>query len=369
VTVSTQFYVPDFQISVSGETFRFGSNVDVLSVTITETINQADTFQLTVREHNPKPERFASSELRWLDSHTFDECSRIEIELGYQGNRALKFRGEVRGMNVTFPESGAPTLTIRGLGDYARLIRQTRRKPFEAKTDSGIAREIAAAVGLGAVVDETDVEHPLVSTEAASYSAILLERAKRLNYEVAVKYDAAQGWALIFKRPTYLSGARSIKTLIWGESLRSFTPNVSTSNLPSRVEVRNTQTAHGGGKEALAASTTADQVPPRLGRISGLGRAQNCSGKSEVLSMDQQVASQAEAKAVSKAEMERRALEYVTGHGSCIGDPQLVSRNVIRLERLGQRFSGPYYVTSTTHTISASGYTTEFDVKRDALYE
>jgi phage protein D len=362
VTVSTEFYVPDFQISVSGETFRFGSNVDVLSVTITETINQADTFQLTVREHNPKPERFAGSELRWLDSTVFDEGNKIDIELGYQGNRGIALSGQISGLNVSFPESGAPTLTVRGQSHYKKLQRRHRRKPFESKTDSGIAREIAADLGLDADVDETDVEHLLVSTQGKSYADFLQDRAQRLNYEVAVK-----GNTLIFKRPTYLVSARASLTLIWGENLRSFTPNTAPSNMPSRVDVRNTQTGQGGGKEALAGSTTAAQYTPRLGSTSGPERAQQRFGESVVLASDQRVTSQAEATAVSRAEMERRALGAVSGKGSCIGNPELVSRTVIELQRLGKRFSGLYYVTSTTHTINASGYTTEFDAKRDAL--
>jgi hypothetical protein len=80
---------------------------------------------------------------------------------------------------------------------------------------------------------------------------------------------------------------------------------------------------------------------------------------------DQQVSSQEEAMAVARAELERRAIEYITGRGSCIGNPQLVSRKVILLKGLGSRFSGKYYVTSTTHTIDANGYRTEFVVKRD----
>ena len=80
----------------------------MLSVTITETINQADTFQLTVREHNPKPERFAGSELRWLDSTVFDEGNKIDIELGYQGNRGIALSGQISGLNVGFPGRAPP---------------------------------------------------------------------------------------------------------------------------------------------------------------------------------------------------------------------------------------------------------------------
>ena len=70
---------------------------------------------------------------------------------------------------------------------------------------------------------------------------------------------------------------------------------------------------------------------------------------------------------VARAELERRDLDYITAHGSCMGNPQLVSRIVIELKRLGAKLSGRYYVTSTTHTIDANGYRTEFEAKRDAI--
>ena len=361
MTVSTEFYVPDFEIEINGRTFSHGSTVDIISVSITETINQADSFSITVREHNPQDGRFAGNELIWLDSEVFDEGNNIKIEMGYRGNRAVKLKGKIKGMSVTFPESGAPTLTVRGQSDYATLFLRTRRKPFNQKTDSEIASELAKDLGLSADVDKTEVKHPLVSPEGATYAAILLERARRINYEVAVKSDK-----LVFKRPTYLVKASPLFGLAWGHDLRSFTPNVTTGKMASRVEVRNTQTASGGGKAALAGYATASQIPPVLGATSGLVQAEKKFGPSVVLLDDQRLSSQAEATTLPRAELERRAIEYITGRGSCIGNPKLLSRIVIELKGLGKRFSGKYYITSTTHTIDASGYRTEFEAKRDA---
>ncbi len=365
MTVRTDFYVPDFEIFINGRSlFRYGTQVDIMSVSITETINQADSFTFTVREHNPKPERFASGELTWLDSHTFDELNKIQVEVGYQGNRAIKLKGKITGMNAAFPESGAPTLTVRGLSDYDELFRATRRKPFDDKTDSEIASELARALGLSADVEQTQVKHKLVSPEGATYAAILQERARRLNYEIAVKFDK-----LVFRRPTYLTDPSPTLTLTWGQDLRSFTPNVSTNKMVTRVEVRNTQTGEGGPKQALVGSATASQIRPVLGTKSGLAQSEEKFGSNSQLMEEQRITSQAEATSLPRAELERRALEYITAHGSCIGKPELVSRRVVRLEGLGKRFSGSYYVTSTTHSIDANGYRTEFEAKRDALWD
>jgi phage protein D len=336
--------------------------VDIISVSITETINQADSFTFTVREHNPAPGRFAGGELTWLDNHTFDENNKIQIEIGYRGRRAIRLRGKITGMAASFPESGAPTLTVRGLSDYNELFRRRRRKPFDDKTDSEIASEIADDLNLKPDVEDTKVKHKLVSPEGATYAAILLERASRLNYEVKVDFDK-----LIFRRPTYLTNPQPTLTLTWGRDLRSFTPNISTNKMVSQAEARNTQTNSGGPKTALAGSVKASEIRPVLGTISGLAESGNKFKQNRLLLTDQRLSSPTEATTVTRAAMEQRAIEYITANGSCIGNPALTSRKVVSLQGLGKRFSGRYYVTSTTHSIDANGYRTEFNAKRDAI--
>jgi Bacteriophage probable baseplate hub protein len=57
----------------------------------------------------------------------------------------------------------------------------------------------------------------------------------------------------------------------------------------------------------------------------------------------------------------------VKGSGSTVGLPDIRAGCVIMLERLGKRFSGRYFVTSTTHTIGDGGYTTQFQCRREEL--
>ena len=49
-----------------------------------------------------------------------------------------------------------------------------------------------------------------------------------------------------------------------------------------------------------------------------------------------------------------------------IGDATIRSGSVIELKGLGARFSGLYYVTSTTHVVAHTGYTTRFAAVRNA---
>ena len=55
-------------------------------------------------------------------------------------------------------------------------------------------------------------------------------------------------------------------------------------------------------------------------------------------------------------------LEYlITGSGSLIGDASIRQGSIIRLEGIGDTFSGNYRIKSATHKIDTSGYRVDFE--------
>ncbi len=364
MTVDTRTYAPDFVLKINGVDFRHGANIDILSISITESATGSDSFQISVRDRHPVLERFPNGEeLKWMDSDQFEDRNEVEIELGYVQNRTLRFVGLITAVAISFPESGVPTLTIQGQSLYKKLQEERTSKPFASKRDGDIVREIAGRLKLTAQVDETNTEHETVSYVGSTYAAILQERAERLHYEVGVKQRT-----LHFQKPRYLVSTSPALTLTWGERLLSFNPRLSTSNMPTTVIQRSPQTARGGDKmQPIVSQTTADEFTPRLGRRSGPQIVKEKGGNTVVLSSDHRVETPEEGQAHVQAKMRERALGFVQGDGATIGTPELVARTVIELKGLGKKFSGKYYVTSTTHTIDASGYRTTFSVKRDAI--
>lgn len=361
--VRTDRYAPDFRVEIDNQPVDFlCKEVDlyVTSLKITETINQADSFAFTLAAHSRELASFPSErQLACLDDERFSEGHRVTIEMGYVGNLSLKFWGHITAANATFPEKGVPTLTVRGFSLYQQLQRMYRRKPFSAATDSGIAREIATEMKLKPDVDDTSVKHPIVSANAESYADILQKRANRINYDFTVKEDR-----LIFKKPTYLVDATPQLHLTWGEDLLRLQPHLSTYHMPTEVEVLSVQSGFGGDKVAIRGLCTAQELQPKLGKKSGLQQAK-ALGETHLLLEDALVTSAEEAKLVAQAYCRKRMLEFITAQGSSIGRPELRARLVVALQGIGERFSGNYYVTSTTHTIDLNGYRTDFEAKRD----
>ncbi|MCB0113723.1 MAG: phage late control D family protein, partial [Caldilineaceae bacterium] len=271
--VDTSRYAPDFEIKIDGkklDLFCEGVKLYVLSVSIKETINQADSFEFTVAAHSHHLAAFPTGrELACLDDERFGEGHDVEIRMGYVGNLALRFLGQISANSSNFPVTGIPTLTVRGFSYYRRLAQKYRRRPFDSNTDSGIAKEIADELKLDADVDPTSVKHSLVSTKNKHCAAILQERAARINYEVAVKEKT-----LIFKKPTYIdTPSPTLPPLTWGQDLLSFQPNLSTYGIPSSVEVLSPQTAWGGDKEAIRSVCNTAELTHKLGAKSGMAQA------------------------------------------------------------------------------------------------
>jgi phage protein D len=69
-----------------------------------------------------------------------------------------------------------------------------------------------------------------------------------------------------------------------------------------------------------------------------------------------------------KARVSDLALGFVTGEGQCRGRTDVRASRVVRIEGLGTRFSGNYYVSTVVHTFTrCDGYATRFTVQRNAL--
>src|SRR5207248_2890726 len=78
------------------------------------------------------------------------------------------------------------------------------------------------------------------------------------------------------------------------------------------------------------------------------------NGKQSVV-VDVPVLSQEEANDRAKSILRHLAYQFITGSGQCIGQPDMRPGDTITIARVGQRFSGDYYVTKVEHTFGACG--------------
>ncbi len=355
MTVDTSKYAPRFKVKINNSDLPPDVHDHIMSVTINDKQDQADMFNLKIY----------NKDLRWIekDPDQFCEGNLVEIEFGYHPKYKKMISGEITRISFTFPESGVPTMTAEGYSKLHRLNRCRLTKPFENKKDSQIAQTIAQSLGLKAEVDDSKFVHEHVRPNNQTVLEFLKQRAKRIGFEVKVDGDT-----LYFQKPK--PDESPICALEWGKNLKSFTPTINTAKQINRVVVKGYNPKTKQKIEAIA--KRGDEETKMAGVKSGIEITQKAfklkceDEKNEKVVNEQTLASQEEAEAIAKAYLNREVLGFITGKVSCMGDPEIKAGKVVELKGLGKRFNGKYIVTSATHTISDSGYSTSFEVKRSA---
>jgi phage protein D len=151
--------------------------------------------------------------------------------------------------------------------------------------------------------------------------------------------------------------------LTWGKSLIQFQPNLTTANQVGKVRVVGWDPK--SKKKIEHTATLKDIEVKDVGGEGGKsGLDPNLADKEEVVT-DQPVESKAEAKRLAEERLTSITKDRIKGSGSTVGTPDLRAGTFVQIEGLGERFSGKYFVTATTHTIGDSGYTTQFQCRRE----
>jgi phage protein D len=357
------FYVPAFEIRLDKKVQGQDVIHDVLSASYKDSLTDIDTFELTINNWDAETRKF-----KYSDSDLFDPGKKLELFMGYYPKDQLvkMISGEITSLKPTFPSGGQPTLAVSGLNLLHRLRTQQESHSYEKLTDSQIARQIAGRLNI-------DIETPDQATENKfdyllqdnQYDIVfLMERARRIGYDLFVKEGEVNG------KPQLFFG-RSVKVrqpayrLTYGKSLVEFQPELTTANQVSEVVVRGWDPVK---KEKIEEKATRAELTTKgVGESGGQQAIEQSFNQRKEIIATRPIESKAEAKTLAKETLEKIAKDMVKGHGSTVGLPAIRTGVVLEVEGLGTRFSGRYFITSTTHAIGDSGYTVQFECRREEL--
>ncbi|MGC0317184.1 phage late control D family protein [Kitasatospora acidiphila] len=347
------FYVPAFEVTPPGQGSRLPDEVlhDVISVSYTDDITTIDSFQLTVNNWDARTRTF-----KYSDGSTFLPGKQLELWMGYRGKDPLRrlITGEITSLQPNFPSDGAPTLTVSALNVLHRFRKKQETFAYLNKTDSQIARQVAARLGVP-VHTQPDNERPYpYLVQDNQYDIVfLMERARRIGYDLWVEEDQRTGKSTLHFEPSENLKPVTYQ-LTWGKSLVQFQPTLTTANQVGQVTVR------AWNRSAGKMITVTAQRPPSQ---QDADVESSFNQREDITSVV--VADEAEAKRVAADRLRDIAHEMVTGTGSTVGLPDLRAGRRMSIDGLGARFNGRYFVTGTTHTLDDSGYVTQFTCRRD----
>lgn len=345
-----QFYAPAFRIEIDGQNLNL-KQVAVSSVRVDMTTEaRADHCSFRIENAYNAVKR----EFEWVGS-LIDVGKAIVVKMGYIDKLETVFDGIITGMTLDYPEQGQPTASVTAMDRSMLMMRNSPSNDWADVKISDVAKQIGSKYGLRTIVDETGATYKKLEQYDETDFRFLTRWAAKLFYEFFVI-----GQTMYFRKP--VGDVTPVLTLSYGKNLSSYTAEVDISKQASQVVV------HGIDPKTRKHFEGKSQKADIIGSNGRLGSdIMNTLSNHLIEHVYENVPSPYSAQQRANAIMNERALDLVTGNGSCIGIPELVAGRFVKLEGLGPKFNQPMLLSGVTHTIDSNGYMTSFSVKGNAI--
>jgi uncharacterized protein len=384
-------YAPEFVIRLNGQQLPMGLKGAISSVTYEDGIKGSDHVDVT----------FANPSLQWLDHPLLSVDTPFSFSMGYAPDPLEEvFVGEITGVEPTFPSGGMPTIRVTAHDFLNRLTHGTKERAFRIDIPSFANFPLPDAV-VASIVSATNLLIPEPDPVGGALSALMTlatylafpqesqsavrHQEKETDFDFLSGIARENGWEMFIDHTQSPKG-RVLKfqfliqqytpslTLKWGASLMEFTPRLTTvgdvSGVATRIWVDSLQTEF-----VILAGWDFDRASFNLSIYPNIGKKIKKKASKEVVPTEDEGKilwskgnSYATAARYILSDLLPRLNNRLTGSGSCIGNPRIKASRVIRLDGLGDQFSGLYRITSATHTFDASGYRTNFQVRKEVWF-
>jgi len=297
---------------------------------------------------------FQNGTWRGVDLKTFKVGDVVKVSMGIEGMVEM-ITGEITSLEFTFEEYSF--MEIRGFDRLHRFRFGTGRRSFKDMKDSDIASSIASEINMTPQVEDTGTVYPHIFQNNQSNYDFLLERAKRIGYEMF-----ADDKTFIFRKSQ--EDTQPELTLEYGVDLQRFSAQIKTLSKGSEIEVRGWDIKE---KKEITSTVSKVETTKMSGKESGYEISEKAFGTSSVSVVDDVIIDTTDAENIARAKYNVMIREFLTGEGFCIGKPEIRAGKTIEIKGLGERLSGTYYVVSSVHSIIEEVYTTSFQVRRTGV--
>jgi uncharacterized protein involved in type VI secretion and phage assembly len=282
--------------------------------------------------------------------------------------------GEITAIEPVFNNDGGVQLRIRGFDRAHRLTIGKKTRTFgdanprvATTTDMQIISKIAQGAGLIPKVDMSGLSslryHYVMQYNQSDWD-FLWSRAQLLGYQVYV-----DGKILNFKKagatrnsllPTDAPG-----TLSWGTNLRRFEPRIVSMGQVNSASAygwdpKSKKTVKSKSKSHKSKTAAGIKDPLYGSKALTVGYFIT---KSEDIVISPVIREGAAAKVIASARFAEHDSQFVRANGELnIGDPRLVAGTEVKIEDVGVRFGGKYYITQARHMYRHGTYSVKFEV-------
>ncbi len=339
----TTLLLSQFYIRIDGTEAPEAMMTNLVDATVENSLHLPDVATLTLHDPDGK----------WVDDVNVAPGKGITISSKVGDTTHQLFDGEVVELESDF-FPGERRVVVRAFDRLHRLARGRHVRSFVNMSDGDIINKVAQEVGLTAQVGPTPTVHPYVLQDNITNLEFLRGRSALLGYLLFVHNKT-----LHCEKYGSQTAALSIK---FGEDLREFHPRLTTVDQVSSATASGWDPAQA---QPIIGQAREGNGSPNVGAGSqgGAVAKQAFSLDASIQVADRPIRTQAVADRLAQASLDRRAGRFIEAEGTTRGNPLLLAAVSLDLQGLGQRFSGKYFVTSTSHRYSSDhGYVTQFTV-------
>jgi uncharacterized protein len=334
---------------------------DVTYLRIEEATDGLKTLVLRLIAEGPRPNEKEEGQL-YLDGDSIDFGKSIEVSIGPTDSARIVFKGVISGIEAEFISGVVPSVTVFA-EDALMNLRMTRRmKTYEDVSDAEIAEAIGGEHGLSVDANADGPTHKVVQQWNQSDLAFLRERARLIQAELWFADDT-----LHFT--TRGNRTATTVTLVLGYDLIEAQLRADLAHQRTTVSISGYDAVNREGISEESGSEAIDQEIS--GGRTGVAVLRQAFGERASYRVRANPIVAEEARAWARAEMLRRARNFVTVSGITSGTADLVVGSRITLQNVGGPFTGDgYYATRVCHTYDLTeGFRTHFDAERPTVNE
>jgi len=315
-----------------------------------------------------------NTDLRFPDDPVFDCGASLAVAWGYTGHMS-----PVREMVVTKYTPGWPDFKVECVGKGALMHKFQDAKTWDNVKRSDVATEIAEKWGYGEGfrdIEDTEEIYPTITKTMQTDAAFLKKMADRESKKGSKFVFYVDYTGLHFHRERLGIAPTKVYQFIPDSTdegdLKAFPTfdAVSVQANPGKVTATGVDLTKNKKVEGTASNEDTPGRPSLGSHVITFAR----QGTHTIA--EKQAAAETTATTGARSDEEAKkqataAFSKSSGKASkcsvhLIGDPRLIARHIIEIQRIGKRLSGKYCITEAKHDIKGGDYTLALKLRRDA---
>ena len=131
-------------ISINGKELDLGRKSCISSIEIDEECDGSDSCTISI----------CDPEFKFIEDNIFVEEATVSVEMGWHGDtHRVTFTGYISAIDINFPDSGFPVLSIFCLDNSHVMNRKKKKRSWDKVTNADVIKKIAQEYGFKCVIE------------------------------------------------------------------------------------------------------------------------------------------------------------------------------------------------------------------------